>query len=581
MIYVGRTIEAELPEPLTKEELLFYFQEMAKGNKQAREKIINHNLRLVSHEVLKNFGNTKADKNELFSVGSIGLIKSVDGFDISKNIEFSTYAVPKINGEIMRFFRDQQKIPNVMSIESPIFLNQDRIELRIADILRDDSNFVSDYEQKEIYRIINIFVENLPSRDRAITKHYFGFYDNVPKGQVEIANIIGISQAQVSRVLVKIINQVKLELYKQGILEYRDLTIKERYKEQEKTKPPKKPKTIYTLFKYYSKSQVDDMLTRMTEEERELVTARYGEDLDNPVTTEKWNEETQKKFNSLYRKMRYLLANPEKVSNPLKKSFGQSRQTLNSTTEVANSDPKKEETKEPIKKGNKREMAKQLQSIYEYFKNYSREQVDEMLTKLNKEERKLVTARYGENLDNPVSAKLTKEQVNKYYGTLVPKMKGLLANPTRKRKTRQKQEGIQQPAVEQLEGELITKILEPQEQSVTPTTNDNEEMTKEDYIKILELLRTPTMAQMMGVLSVKESVIISLKLGYIDGKYFSTESIAQFLGIEEAEVIETTKKVLLVYKDNMNKFLDNAIAVATDQVGQSRVQINPHNTRNS
>lgn len=68
-------------------------------------------------------------------------------------------------------------------------------------------------------------------------------------------------------------------------------------------------------------------------------------------------------------------------------------------------------------------------------------------------------------------------------------------------------------------------------------------------MKMLELLRTPTFTEMMSVLTAKESIIISLKLGYVDGKYFSTESIAQFLGIEEKEVIEATKKVLLLYKE--------------------------------
>ena len=72
---------------------------------------------------------------------------------------------------------------------------------------------------------------------------------------------------------------------------------------------------------------------------------------------------------------------------------------------------------------------------------------------------------------------------------------------------------------------------------------------------------------MMDILSVKESVIISLKLGYIDGKYFSTESIAEFLGIEQDEVRETTKKVLLLYKENINQFLDHAISVAVDEPG--------------
>src|SRR5699024_6161786 len=91
------------------------------------------------------------------------------------------------------------------------------------------------------------------------------------------------------------------------------------------------------------------------------------------------------------------------------------------------------------------------------------------------------------------------------------------------------------------------------------------DITKDDCVKMLKLLRTPTFAEMMNMLSVKEAIIISLKLGYVDEKYFSTEAIAQFLGIEEEEVIETTKKVLVLYKDTINQFIDNAIDIVTAQ----------------
>lgn len=83
---------------------------------------------------------------------------------------------------------------------------------------------------------------------------------------------------------------------------------------------------------------------------------------------------------------------------------------------------------------------------------------------------------------------------------------------------------------------------------------------------MLELLRTPTFTQMMSMLTTKESVIISLRLGYVDGKYFSTESIANFLGIDETEVIETTKKVLLLYKESINGFLDKAIEAVSGKI---------------
>lgn len=202
---------------------------------------------------------------------------------------------------------------------------------------------------------------------------------------------------------------------------------------------------------------------------------------------------------------------------------------------------------------------------------------------------------YGEDLDNSVQLKLTKENSYRFYGLLVPKMKRLLANPYGYHKKRgrkpnnsqqksienevigkQSQENVliteEQTSVtpvhekrEEVEAELVSK-KETKEESIQIAKSDevSNDITKDDCMKMLELLRTPTFTEMMSVLTAKESIIISLKLGYVDGNYFSTESIAQFLGIEETEVIETTKKVLLLYKENINSFLDNIIKVVTD-----------------
>lgn len=93
---------------------------------------------------------------------------------------------------------------------------------------------------------------------------------------------------------------------------------------------------------------------------------------------------------------------------------------------------------------------------------------------------------------------------------------------------------------------------------------ESKTFSKEEYSSILKLLRTPTFEQMLKTLSIKEAIIISLKLGYVDDKYFSTESIAQFLGIDNQEVIETTKKVLMLYRDNINSFIDTAINAISD-----------------
>ena len=239
-----------------------------------------------------------------------------------------------------------------------------------------------------------------------------------------------------------------------------------------------------------------------------------------------------------------------------------------------------------IKRKEHKKMRK-LQTIYQYFNDYTKEQVDIMLKKLSEEEKTLIALRYGEDLNNPESGKLNKEQTNKFYGILIPKMKKLLANPNEEIKPRKKRTSNkeQQPITESISKiamsmvdesteknskipttntEITEGLFEPDISKHTETQSNSRNITKENCEKVLELLRTPSFNQMISVLSVKESVIISLKLGYIDGKYFSTDSIAQFLGIEQQEVIDTTKKVLLLYKENINQFIDNAIEIVTE-----------------
>ena len=463
-----------LPQPLIKDELDKLIKEACSGSKEARDKLIIHNIRLVLHEVTNRFRNIDYDKKDLVSIGSIGLVKAVNTYDITKEVKFATYAVRCIDNEFLMFLRKVKHDKNIDSIDKVLFYGKDGSELKLEDILSDDSDLVIDHENSETYKIIRQLINQLPDRDKEIIMLHFGFYNDRIYTQKEIADKFHISQSYVSRVITKIVNKLGKQLESVRVTE---LNIKPKVKLKEKTN----------------------------------------------------------------RKM------------------------------------------------------KKLQTIYEYFKDYTREQVDEMLIKLSEEERALIILRYGEDLDNPVQLKLTKEDNYRFYGLLVPKMKRLLANPygyygKRGRKTnnlqqksieneiidKQSQETVlateEQASVtsvhetrEEVEAELVSK-KETKEESIQVAKSDevSNDITKDDCLKMLELLRTPTFTEMMSILTAKESIIISLKLGYVDGKYFSTESIAQFLGIEETEVIEATKKVLLLYKENINSFLDNIIKVVTD-----------------
>lgn len=210
------------PAPFTNEELIKYFIRMEDGDKQARDEIIKHNIRLVISEVKRKFVNSIYDQEELLSVGFIGLIKSVDTFDRSKNIKFCSYSVKCIDNEILMFLRNNKKYTNDVSVNA--FLTKtDDSTLMIEETLEDaDIHFVQDYENKcineEIVRVIN----NLSLRDQNIIKMYFGFDRDIPMSQKEIAEFFGVSQSYISRLVIKNIKKLTQLFQKEGIIEKRD-----------------------------------------------------------------------------------------------------------------------------------------------------------------------------------------------------------------------------------------------------------------------------------------------------------------------------------------------------------------------
>ena len=202
-------------------------------------------------------------------------------------------------------------------------------------------------------------------------------------------------------------------------------------------------------------------------------------------------------------------------------------------------------------------MPRRLKSIYEYFTEYSKEEVNEVISKLSDDEKELLYARYGNDLENPIKADKFEFYRNKFYRYLLPKMKAMLELKSNKESL-----------------ELNNTLQNKEDTSIKD--NDNfvdkkshslsmvESINKDDYIKILDMMKKLKFNDVFNYLSVKEAIIVGLRLGYIDNKYFSTKSIADFLGIEEEEVIEITKKVLLLYKENINDFIDKTIEITTE-----------------
>lgn len=212
-------IEKKLPEPLGKNEFMKYIRSARAGDVKAREKIIVHNLKLVLRQVLREFANVPYDRNELVSVGCIGLVKAVDAFDITKEFDFSTYATRCINNEILNFMNKNKKTLEEEHLDRTLYCYGDGNEVRLCDVIADDEvdfdlNVINNELLLEVRRQVNM----LKGRDKEMIKMYFGFYDR-KYSQKELADIFNISQTYVSRRLGILIQRIGDKLEVRGLIE--------------------------------------------------------------------------------------------------------------------------------------------------------------------------------------------------------------------------------------------------------------------------------------------------------------------------------------------------------------------------
>lgn len=199
----------KLPEPLTKEEEVRYVTLSMEGDKKAREKLIEHNLRLVVF-LAKKYENTGESLEDLVSIGSVGLIKGVNTYKLGKNIKLATYASRCIDNEILMFLRKNKKRRGEVSFEDSLSYDSEGNELHLEDVLGTDSDIVTKGIEKEteknmLYREIN----NLNERDRKIMIMRYGLFDTEEMTQKDVANILGISQSYISRIEKKVIKKLK------------------------------------------------------------------------------------------------------------------------------------------------------------------------------------------------------------------------------------------------------------------------------------------------------------------------------------------------------------------------------------
>lgn len=203
-----------LPPPLKKAEEEKCIAEFMSGSERAREKLIVHNLRLVVY-IAKKFENSGVNIEDLVSIGTIGLIKSVNTFRPDKNIKLATYSSRCIENEILMYLRKANQRKNDISLDEPLNVDWDGNELLLSDILGSDGLEINyNVEDEDEKRILLLCMESLSSRERQIMNMRFGLGGQKEHTQKEVADILGISQSYISRLEKRIILRLKKDIEK-------------------------------------------------------------------------------------------------------------------------------------------------------------------------------------------------------------------------------------------------------------------------------------------------------------------------------------------------------------------------------
>ena len=207
--FVGST--DKLPEPLKIEDEIKYVSMSMEGDEFARNKLIEHNLRLVVF-LAKKYENTGVDLEDLVSIGTIGLIKGVNTYRLDKNIKLATYASRCIDNEILMFLRKNKRRKGEISFEDSLSYDAEGNELHLEDILGTDSDIVTrPLEEIVEKKILYTELEKLKDRDKRIMILRYGLFGHKELTQKEVADLLGISQSYISRIEKKVIGRLKIQ----------------------------------------------------------------------------------------------------------------------------------------------------------------------------------------------------------------------------------------------------------------------------------------------------------------------------------------------------------------------------------
>ncbi|MBQ3027766.1 MAG: RNA polymerase sporulation sigma factor SigK [Lachnospiraceae bacterium] len=200
------------PKPLDAKEEETLFNEFRAGNRQARDLLIEHNLRLVAH-IVKKYSQPERDNEDLLSIGTVGLIKAVDSFNESKGIRLGTYAARCIENELLMHFRAGKKTAKEVYLYDPIGTDKEGNAIHLLEIIEaEEEDYTDRYERKEKLTVLpRLLVSHLEEREREIIALRYGLYGGRELTQREIADRLEISRSYVSRIEKKALRKLREE----------------------------------------------------------------------------------------------------------------------------------------------------------------------------------------------------------------------------------------------------------------------------------------------------------------------------------------------------------------------------------
>ena len=212
MLYSLQLSTGSFPRPLTAEEERHYVERAAQGDLNARNVLIERNLRLVAH-IMKKYYAQAAEQEDLISIGTIGLIKGISSFDPSKGARLATYAARCVENEILMYFRSQRKSSQDVSLSDYIETGTDGAALSLMEVVSDDEDLLETISRREDARKVALAVETvLTDQEEQVIRLRYGLAGDAPKRQREVAAITGISRSYVSRIEKRALEKLRAVL---------------------------------------------------------------------------------------------------------------------------------------------------------------------------------------------------------------------------------------------------------------------------------------------------------------------------------------------------------------------------------